>query len=500
MISFLLPLLAMLTLKPAPLAAVGCSLRNPDQDIQRFFPGATDYLVNYVSFENQSPKALSSLERLLGEPLDSVYETSDVPYTLYTVYSGGNTLGYVFGTNQRGKYSNIQIIAVVDSALELEEVYLQTLRSPSFEAFQSRPFLKSLSELQLSDFSTMARCYRDGDCSENPIPDPTNGKESEDYRHILRGLSKLHGLQTLLLHPGEPVPLRSLHAQAEWIGNHQGVELSRRVEDQPKFIPLSESELSPNTPVLTWKHQGGLRVYPLSLLQEAPVVHDNVLGQRVAVTWSTPSTTATILELPADSKGFQPTADLLFRNRIVVDRVSGSPWNVINGTALYGPSTGSEVQPLSAVHLLPRSAILDETATVWVSDSLNPSPYQSQPPRETILLLRGHGETPAWRLSTIHSQGLIHQQLDETSIILASAGASAVAWGRNVGGEVLTFETCATGGICDTQTGSQFSLASGLAIAGPLKGQALPAVLSLHTSINAWVSLFPGERLDGQRE
>ncbi|MEE2751370.1 MAG: DUF3179 domain-containing (seleno)protein [Myxococcota bacterium] len=500
MISFLLPLLAVATLKPAPLAAVGCSLRNPDQDIQRFFPTATDYLVNYVSFENQAPDALSNLEQLLGEPLDPVYETSDVPYTLYTVYSGQNTLGYVFGTNQRGTYSTIQIIAIVDASLELKTVYLQTLRSPAFEAFQSAVFLEALSQFDLVDFSTMARCYRDKECSENPVSDPTNGQEPEDYRHILRGLSKLHGVQTLLLHPGAPVTPPSLHAQAEWIGNHQGVDLPRQVEDQPRFIPLSESDLEPHTPVLAWRHHSGLRVYPLDSLHETPVVHDTVSGQRVAITWSSPSSTAAVLGLNPDSPGFQPTGDLLFRNRVLVDRGQGSPWNVLSGTALYGPSKGAEVQHLSGAHLLPRRAILNEEAALWVSSTTSAPTSAPLAPTEGVLLLQGNGENPAWKLGTIHTEDLIHQTLGEVPVILASVGDSAVAWGRDIGGEVLSFERCATGGLCDTKTGSRFSLASGRAVSGPLTGQALPAIISMLTPINAWASTFPGERLDGQRE
>ena len=59
---------------------------------------------------------------LLGDALDPVYETSDVPYTLYAVRANGKSLGYVFGANQRGTYSNIQVIAVTEADLPDEKV------------------------------------------------------------------------------------------------------------------------------------------------------------------------------------------------------------------------------------------------------------------------------------------------------------------------------------------------------------------------------------------
>ena len=222
-------------------AAVGCSLRDPDADIRGFFPTMTDYSVHLVTFVNQNPLGQNTLREKLGTTLDPVYEQADTPYSLYIVNQDNKRLGYVFGTNQRGKYSNIQVIAVVDAMLNLQRVYLQKIRSPFFEIFQSDEFGTEMATIPLSSYPSHQSCFRDADCEKFPVKDPTQGSASDDFRAIIRALAKLSILSDTLLRPGQsPVPPSS-RAMAEWIGNAGGIEPSRSIARTPQSSPLNQS-------------------------------------------------------------------------------------------------------------------------------------------------------------------------------------------------------------------------------------------------------------------
>ena len=157
----------------------------------------TDFSTRYLTFQAQA-RTPRAPRQALGDTLDPVYETSDVPYTLYAVRANGKALGYVFGANQR-TYSNIQVIAVTAADLSLKSVYLQ-IRSPLWETFRSEAFSEALSGLSLETYPTLRDCYVEG--HDEGVADPTDGKESGDFRAILRALAKLHVLSSLLLEPG----------------------------------------------------------------------------------------------------------------------------------------------------------------------------------------------------------------------------------------------------------------------------------------------------------
>ena len=110
-------------------AVTGCSLNDPERDLRGFFPQMDAFETQYLTFGTQAPRQLKRLGERLGAPLDSIYETLDVPYTLYTVWRGQQRIGHAFGANQRGKYSNIQVIAITDGAFKLRQIYLQKIQS-----------------------------------------------------------------------------------------------------------------------------------------------------------------------------------------------------------------------------------------------------------------------------------------------------------------------------------------------------------------------------------
>ncbi|MDR3113444.1 MAG: hypothetical protein LBU09_03630, partial [Endomicrobium sp.] len=68
-------------------AAAGCDLNDPDRDVKRFFPQSTSYKTDYFSISKLGGEPLlKTVEEKLGDNFSGIYETIDVPYTLYTIY------------------------------------------------------------------------------------------------------------------------------------------------------------------------------------------------------------------------------------------------------------------------------------------------------------------------------------------------------------------------------------------------------------------------------
>ncbi|MDR2192828.1 MAG: hypothetical protein LBO62_08140, partial [Endomicrobium sp.] len=107
-------------------AAVGCDLNDPDRDVKRFFPQSTSYKTDYFSISKLGgAPLLKEVEEKLGDAFDGVYETIDVPYTLYTIYKGNEIIGYIHGINQKGKYGGLQVFLIYSPNLTIENFYYQ---------------------------------------------------------------------------------------------------------------------------------------------------------------------------------------------------------------------------------------------------------------------------------------------------------------------------------------------------------------------------------------
>jgi hypothetical protein len=163
-------------------AAVGCTLRDPDRDVRRLFPAASNYKTDFFSFEeNGHPGLRQEVEAKLGDVLDEVYETDDVPYAYYTVLQGKEVIGYVHGVNQKGRFGGMQLILATDTEGTILDFYYQKLSSPEAKKFRNKKFTGQFVGLTLKDFYTV-------DLAEK-IADPSE-KNEKDYKATLRGLKK----------------------------------------------------------------------------------------------------------------------------------------------------------------------------------------------------------------------------------------------------------------------------------------------------------------------
>lgn len=134
-------------------AAVGCDLNDPDRDVRRLFPGSTGYKTLYVSIARKGGEPLlREIERRLGDPFKGLFETIDVPYTMYEVYEGDTLAGYIHGVNQKGAHGGLQVFLALDPGGTIRSVYFQKLTSKAAKAFREPAFGKPFEGLSLRDF------------------------------------------------------------------------------------------------------------------------------------------------------------------------------------------------------------------------------------------------------------------------------------------------------------------------------------------------------------
>ena len=180
-------------LAAAPLmAAVGCELNDPDRDVRRLFPESTGFKALYVSIVHKGGETLlGKIEARLGDKFHGLYETADVPYTMYQVYKGTDLIGFIHGVNQKGQYGGIQVFLALDLAGNIRAFYFQKLsnqqarllREPSFGA----QFV-GLNLLDFDDYDPVAEKAKPGS-KVAAIKNPASGAE-EDFKAALRATKK----------------------------------------------------------------------------------------------------------------------------------------------------------------------------------------------------------------------------------------------------------------------------------------------------------------------
>ena len=173
-------------------AAVGCDLNDPDRDVARLFPGSTGFKTNYVAIDQKGgPALLAQVEERLGDKFQGLFETIDVPYTLYEVFKGKDKIGYIHGVNQKGQYGGIQVFVVLDLDGVIKNFYFQKLTSRYGKELRDSKFGEQFVGLTLKDFYNYD--VQTGKTSgpsgvekiENPVPEA-----EPDFKAALRGTKK----------------------------------------------------------------------------------------------------------------------------------------------------------------------------------------------------------------------------------------------------------------------------------------------------------------------
>jgi len=173
-------------------AAVGCDLNDPDRDVARLFPGSTGYKTNYVSIDQRGGSALlAQVEDRLGDKFQGLFETIDVPYTLYEIFKGKEKIGYIHGVNEKGQYGGIQVFLVLDLDGVIKNFYFQKLTSRYGKELRDPKFGEQFVGLTLKDFYNydILTGKTSGQSGVESIKNPVPEAES-DFKAALRGTKK----------------------------------------------------------------------------------------------------------------------------------------------------------------------------------------------------------------------------------------------------------------------------------------------------------------------
>lgn len=188
--SILFSLLLLTVAASVSLAAVGCDLNDPDRDVKRLFPGSTGYKTEYVSIDKKGGDSLlHQVEQRLGDKFQGLFETKDVPYTMYRIFRGKEPVGYIHGVNQKGTYGGLQVFLAVDTSGVIKSFYFQKLTSKAAKKLRAPKFGRQFIGLNLADFydydvslgKTSGRTGR----IKNPAPEA-----EADFRSALRATKK----------------------------------------------------------------------------------------------------------------------------------------------------------------------------------------------------------------------------------------------------------------------------------------------------------------------
>ena len=183
-------LLFLLAFAGSVFAATGCDLNDPDRDVTRLFPNSTGYKTNYTSIQKVGGKALlAKIEQRLGDKFTGLFETADVPYTVYQIVKGKDLIGYIHGVNQKGEYGGIQVFLALDPKGTILNLYFQKMTNQAAKSFRSDSFSKQFIGLSMNDFKTYdpVSGKQTGKLMQIKNPAP---KAAKDFKATLRGVKK----------------------------------------------------------------------------------------------------------------------------------------------------------------------------------------------------------------------------------------------------------------------------------------------------------------------
>ena len=185
-----LGLLLLLTAPSAAQGAVGCDLNDPDRDVARLFPGSTGYKTIYVSIDRKGGEPLlAKIETRLGDKFRGIYETIDVPYTIYEIFSHKKKVGYIHGVNQKGQFGGIQVFLALDLKGRILAFYIQKMTSQYAAKLRDPRFGRQFVGLTIQDFDPYDVISGKASGKVEAIKNPAPEAEA-DFRAALRATKK----------------------------------------------------------------------------------------------------------------------------------------------------------------------------------------------------------------------------------------------------------------------------------------------------------------------
>jgi hypothetical protein len=183
-------LLLVLGGSPAAWGAVGCDLNDPDRDVARLFPGSSGYKTVYVSIDRKGgAPLLEKVETKLGDKFHGMYETIDVPYTIYEIFANKKKVGYIHGVNQKGQFGGIQVFVALDLEGTIKAFYIQKMTSQYAGKLRDAKFGRQFIGLTVKDFESYDVVSGKASGKVEAIKNPAPEAEA-DFRAALRATKK----------------------------------------------------------------------------------------------------------------------------------------------------------------------------------------------------------------------------------------------------------------------------------------------------------------------
>jgi Protein of unknown function (DUF3179) len=311
------------------------------------------------------------------------------------------------------------------------------------------------------------------------------------------------------------------------------VEMTSSRPGRATFMPARELVHQPWMPVAYVTVEGRVRGYPLHVLLGHEVVNDRIGETSFVVTYCPLSNAALAFDRRVDGQvlDFGISGYLRKSTLVMWDRQTESWWQQATGEGIVGELAGKQLTglPMAVIAYadfaaaFPEAEILTENTGAHLEYGYNPyagydargaTPplFTSEPdPRldllERVLSLEQGSSwlaLPFSRLSpeavanvvvgdrafvVFWAQGAV-SVLDQDYIVDSRDIGAAVAFDPTVDGRRLTFQGAEPGQFTDFETGTTWDI-TGRAIAGPLEGHRLPAVVHTTQFWFAWAAFHP---------
>ena len=132
---------------------------------------------------------LAKVETRLGDKFHGIYETIDVPYTIYEIFANKKKIGYIHGVNQKGQFGGIQVFVSLDLEGRIKAFYIQKMTSKYAGKLRDANFGKQFLGLTLKDFDLYDVASGKASGKVEAIKNPAPEAEA-DFRAALRATKK----------------------------------------------------------------------------------------------------------------------------------------------------------------------------------------------------------------------------------------------------------------------------------------------------------------------
>ena len=175
------------------------------------------------------------------------------------------------------------------------------------------------------------------------------------------------------------------------------------------------------------------------------------------------------------------------------DHSTQSIWSQPWGMALAGPLEGVRLEQIPA-NILPWDAWLagHPDTTVLATESGRFGPVRQRFDSDFVIGIALGENAKAYSFGLASDEGAVNDRVGEIPVVIVAGSQTKAihAFVRRAGGRELDF-VLREDYLVDIQTGSRWDLARGLAVEGPLRGEALQRVPYVTAYDWAWKDFYP---------